>query len=42
MEGDWNLEKREGVEGIVERLGKLRKEIEKRIEEDNVPKSKTT
>jgi len=33
------LEKREGV---IERLGKLEKEIEKRIEEDNVPESKTT
>ena len=32
----------QGVEGIVERLGKLEKEIEERIEEDNMLKSKTT
>jgi len=32
----------EGYEGIVERLGKLEKEVEERIEEDNMLKSKTT
>jgi len=36
------LEKQEGVKKTVERLGKLEKEIEERIEEDNVPESKTT
>ena len=40
--GDWNLEKWEDVEETVERLGESRREVEERIDEDNVLESKIT
>jgi len=42
MEGNWNLEKQEGVEKIVEKLEKSEREVREKIDEDSMLKSKIT
>jgi len=42
VEGNWNLEERENIEEVKSRTEKLRRETVRRLNEDNVLKSKTT
>ena len=40
MEENWSLKKQKGIEETAERLGKLGREIEERIDEDNMFENK--
>jgi len=42
VEGNWNLEEQEDIEEVKRRTEKLRRETVRRLDEDNVLKSKTT
>jgi len=39
---NWNLEEQEDIEEVEKRLEKLRKELARRLDKDNVLESKTT
>ena len=42
IQGNWNLKKWEGIEKTVEKIEKLRKEVEERINKNDMLKSKMT
>jgi len=42
VEGNWNPEKWEDIEEVKRRIGKLRREVVERLDEDNALESKMT
>ena len=42
VEGNWVLEKWDNIGEVVDRIRKLEREVEERIDKDNALKSKTT